>query len=272
MAAARVSFLQFDAREGDRAGNLERVTEATAEARREGAALLVCPELWPSGYDLAAARAEGGWEREIAACEELSRVHEIAIVGSHLAPAPAESSDDRPTNCAIAHERGAVRARYEKVHLFGPLAEPKHIRAGNALPAPFDLAGLRVAMAVCYDLRFPEVFRPAAVAGVDLFIVCAQWPVPRIAHWRALLIARAIENQCFVLGVNRFGSFGQIEFGGNSLLVSPTGEVRAEAGDSSGLCFGEVDPREVREWRERFPVLGDRRVDLSSSSVQGSNP
>jgi predicted amidohydrolase len=258
----RIAFLQFDAREADRAGNIARVAAAAAEARREGAALLALPELFASGYDLAAARAESGWEREIAAAAALSRERSLAIVGSLLEPAPAASGSPLPANCAIAWERGVERSRYRKAHRFAPLGECEHVRAGEALPVPFELAGLRIALAICYDLRFPELFRPAAVAGVDLFIVPAQWPAVRIGQWRALLVARAIENQCFVLGVNRAGRFRDTLFGGNSMLVSPEGEIRVDAGTEEGLSFGEIDPAEARDWRARFPALRDRRTDL----------
>jgi len=262
VSAVRIALLQFDARENDRAGNLARVAAAAAEAGRGGSALLALPELFASGYDLAAARAESGWEREIEATAALSRERSIAIAGSLLEPAPPGSASPLPANCAIAWERGAERARYRKAHRFAPLGECEHVRAGDAMPAPFGLAELRVALAVCYDLRFPELFRPAAVAGVDLFIVPAQWPAVRIAQWRALLVARAIENQCFVLGVNRAGRFRDTVFGGGSLLVSPQGEIRIDAGAEEGLFHGEVDAAEVLEWRERFPALRDRRTDL----------
>jgi len=262
LPAVKIALLQFDARERDRAGNLARVAAAAAEARREGASLLALPELFASGYDLAAARAEAGWEREIERTAALSREHSLAIVGSLLEPALPGSASPLPANCAISWERGAERVRYRKAHRFAPLGECDHVRAGDALPAPVELAGLRVALAICYDLRFPELFRPAAVAGVDLFIVPAQWPAVRIAHWRALLVARAIENQCFVLGVNRAGKYRDTLFGGSSLLVSPQGEIRVDAGDGEALRFGDVDPEEVRSWRARFPALADRRVDL----------
>ena len=256
----KVALFPFDAREDDRAGNLRRVTDACRVAAEGGARLLVLPELWASGYDLAAARKESDWAREIAAVQALSSVHHLAIVGSLLRPGADPS--DPPTNCAFAFDRGEERSRYSKVHLFAPLREHEFLNSGETLPAPFDLDDARLAMAICYDLRFPELFRPASVAGVDLWCVCAQWPKARIEQWRALLIARAIESQSFLIGVNRCGAMGETVFGGNALVVDPRGKVLADSGDDPELIFAEFDPTDARRWREDFPALGDRRPDL----------
>jgi len=217
--------------------------------------------MWPCGYDLVAATAEDGWEHEQLAVAGFSHQHSVAIVGSML-ESITDSTDHRPANCAFAHEQGKEIARYRKAHLFAPLGEDQTVRAGEEYPQVFRLSGLRVAMAICYDLRFPELFRPAAVSGLDLLVICAQWPEVRISHWRALLVARAIENQCFVAGVNRRGSMGETLFGGHSLLVSPTGEMIVDAGSEEGLFCGDVDTAVVNDLRSKFPVLEDCRDDL----------
>jgi len=261
----RIALLPFDAREGDRAGNLERVSRAAADAAAAGARILVVPEMWSCGYDLAAARAEGerpggSWCREIAAVAELSREHSIAIIGSMMEP-PA-TPGGLPSNCAFIHDGGELLSRYAKVHLFGPLDEDRYVAPGETLPAAVEVGGLRVATAICYDLRFPELFRPASLGGVDLWCVPAQWPESRIGQWRALLVARAIENQCFVAGGNRRGRMGEILFGGHALLVGPTGEILLDSADRQDLLIGDFDREVARSLRESFPVLGDRRPDL----------
>ena len=121
--------------------------------------------------------------------------------------------------------------------------------------------GVKCATAICYDLRFPEVFRPLAVAGVELIFVPAQWPLARIDQWRALLTARAIESQCYVLGVNRCGAFDNLIFPGDSILVDPSGAIAADAGDEPGLIQAELVTNYVAELRRTFPVLEDRRDD-----------
>ncbi len=259
----QVALFQFDACEQNRSGNLSRVAEAARVATETSADILVLPEMWPCGYDLVAATAEEGWEREQLAVKELSQQHSLAIVGSML-ESMTDSTDPRPANCAFAHEQGKEVARYRKAHLFAPLGEDRTVRAGDEYPQVFRLAGIRVAMAICYDLRFPELFRPAAVAGLDLLVICAQWPEARISQWRALLVARAIENQCFVAGVNRRGLMGETLFGGHSLLVSPTGEVIVDAGVEEGLFYGCIDTAVVNDLRSNFPVLDDCRHDLNN--------
>ena len=138
----------------------------------------------------------------------------------------------------------------------------RYLQRGEKAPLPFSIAGIRCALTVCYDLRFPEVYRPLAAAGVELLVIPAQWPSPRIHHWRALLVARAIENQAYVLGMNRRGVFGDVEFGGNSLLVGPTGEIIVDAEMETGIFTGAIDLATVAEIRSSFPCLHDRRGDL----------
>lgn len=117
-----------------------------------------------------------------------------------------------------------------------------------------------MALFICYDLRFPELFRAAALgAAPELYLVIASWPDKRIAHWMALLRARAIENQAYVLGVNRVGSDPAHGYNGRSLLVDPWGEVVSDAGAGEGCCAGELDLARLRDYREKLPFLKDLR-------------
>ncbi|MGE3164582.1 MAG: nitrilase-related carbon-nitrogen hydrolase [Planctomycetota bacterium] len=256
---ARVALLQADWPEMDRAGNRARAEHGLREARAEGAGIFALPELWSCGYDLEAVAGVRDWEVEVEFLRHESSRGPAILGGSF--PEWRKGSE-RPGNCAVAFEAAREVARYRKVHLFGPLGESKYFEAGDARSEVFTLAGLRCAQAICYDLRFPELFRVLAGQGVELVAVCAQWPIARIQHWRTLLMARAIENQCYVLGVNRLGTYGGVRFGGNSLLVDPTGLVIIDAGEGTGLFAGEIDVERVRRVRREFPVLEDRRHDL----------
>ena len=252
----KIAFLQMDCVEGRAPTNRKRVEAAVDEAVAAGADLIVLPELWCSGYDLASTVGQPGWDVDFSRLAELSA--RIPIVGGSL----LESAGDRCHNCSVAYENGEEVERYRKLHLFKPLDEPRWLAPGPSPSRVFTLAGLRCALAICYDLRFAEMFRPLAEDGVELICVPAQWPRARVEHWRALLVARAIENQCYVLGVNRRGWFRETEFPGHSLLVDPRGQIVVDAGEEPGLYYGEVDPAEVRQWREQFPVAADRRADL----------
>ena len=117
-------------------------------------------------------------------------------------------------------------------------------------------------MSICYDLRFPELFRRYAVAdGAKLMLICAEWPLVRVAHWRSLLVARAIENQCFVVATNSCGETGGAVFGGHSMIVDPWGQIVAEAGEDERLLTAEIDLDEADGVRRQIPVFADRRPD-----------
>ena len=251
----KIAFLQMDCVEGARGANRRRVEAAIADAVSAGAKLLALPELWCSGYELSMAVRDKDWDKEFAWVVDHSK--EIALLGGSL----LEYHEGAFYNCAVAAENGRELNRYRKQHLFRPLHEHHHLGAGEHVPEVFEIAGLRAAMTICYDLRFPEVYRPLALDKADLIHVPAQWPHARIDHWRTLLMARAIESQCYVLGVNRRGWYGEVEFPGHSLLIDPQGKVIVDAGDGPGIYYGEVDLSQVSEWRKSFPVLNDRRED-----------
>jgi predicted amidohydrolase len=192
-----------------------------------------------------APRPDPGAEPFLAA---LARERGVAIVAGHVG--------EGPRNMAVAvGADGSVLARYAKLHPFSPAGEDRHYRRGDDLPV-FDLLGMRAAMFVCYDLRFPEAFREAALRGAELFLVPANWPSRRVEHWRTLLRARAIENQAYVIGVNRVGKDPNEAYESSSMAVAPTGEVLLE-----GAGVVTIDPKLVRRARADFPVLRDVRED-----------
>ena len=120
----------------------------------------------------------------------------------------------------------------------------------------------RVALAICYDLRFPEMWRRYADAGAQLVLIPAEWPARRVEHWRLLLRARAVENQFFVAGCNRAGADGDVEFGGHSAAVDPWGQVLVAGGVEPGLFVASLDLDEVARGRSTFPFLADRRPEV----------
>ena len=122
-----------------------------------------------------------------------------------------------------------------------------------------------VAPLICYDLRFPELWRLAALAGAEVCTIGASWPDPRQHHWRALIIARAIENQAYVVAVNRTGNDPHCAYAGGSIIVSPMGEVLAEANDRPAMLTAQLDLPALRTWRAEFPVLRDIHRDLLGS-------
>jgi len=162
---------------------------------------------------------------------------------------------------AVVGPDGAVAQRYRKVHLFGldGLDEAGTFTPGDA-PATVSAGGVSWGLSVCYDLRFPELYRLEVVAGAEVLLNCAAWPTARIGHWEALARARAIENQAYFVGVNRVGTDAGLVFGGRSLIVAPEGEVVAMGSDAEEeLVVGTVDPDQVDDFRGRLPTLRHRR-------------
>ena len=266
----RVAALQLDVRRNAVDANLADVTAGLRQAREQGLDLVVLPEMWPTSFptsdaDLARALAESA--QALAAVAELSRSLGIAVAGSAFAP----SSGGRPMNRLHLFEHGALVLEYDKVHLFSPTAEELQFTAGERPPPTVATRLGRISGGVCYDLRFPELWRAPFREQAELLLVPAQWPVPRAAHWRALVIGLAVSNQCFVVACNRTGrdTLGrralELVFPGNSLVVDPAGTVLAEGRGEPGLVSASVDLALVRELRRQVPLERDRRPELYSS-------
>ena len=116
---------------------------------------------------------------------------------------------------------------------------------------------MKVVPFICYDLRFPEIFRTAVRQGAEMFVVIANWPNRREMHWVRLLEARAIENLAYVVGVNRTGKDPKLVYSGRTMIIDPHGTILVEAGDLEGVIAADIDPAAVRNWRRDFPALRD---------------
>lgn len=266
--ALHVALAQIDITLADPAANLAQVTTLAATAAAQGAHLLVLPELWSTGYSLPRARAlaDAPGTGMHAALAQLARAQGIAIAGSTLT-----WQGDAPANVATLYlADGSLLLDYSKLHLFGLMDEDRYLAAGERMPVAAAPWG-STALAICYDLRFPELFRAYALAGAAVCIVPAEWPHPRIQHWRTLVQARAIENQCFMVAVNCVGSDEANTFGGHSLVVAPGGDVLVEGDEQAQLLYATLDIAEVAATRGRIPVLRDRRADVYGSPIVSSN-
>jgi predicted amidohydrolase len=161
---------------------------------------------------------------------------------------------------------GSVDATYRKIHLFGfSEGEATQLTAGTDLVVHDGRLGT-LGLATCYDLRFPELFRGLVDRSVVAVSLVASWPERRIAHWRLLAQARAVEDQVYVLACNAVGTHAGVTMGGHSMVVDPWGEVLAEAGTDEQVLTVDVDLSSVAGIRERFPVLGDRRIGVAEGA------
>ena len=255
-----VALAQMEVSLGRPEQNRAAARALAAEAVGQGADLLILPELWATGYDLvhAAAYAAPLGRGDFGVMAALAREYNLYVIGSALEANPA----GRPFNTAVLYgPDGALRGAYRKVHLWKPLGEGEYMTPGDALPT-FDLPWGRTALAICYDLRFPEMWRRYADAGAVLVFLPAEWPTRRVEHWRLLLRARAVENQFFVVGCNRVGREADGDYGGYSAAVDPWARVLVEGKDEPGLFFAQLDLEEVTRSRRRFDFLADRRPEV----------
>ncbi len=260
MPALTLALAQIDVILGDKAANLAQAEPLIARAADVDADLILFPELWTTGYDLPRAAelaesiSDGPTARQLLAW---AHTYGLWIGGSML-----EREEERGifNAAALFGPQGQTLGPYRKIHRFGPMAEDRWLEAGCE-PGQIDPPWGKTGVAICYDLRFPELFRSYALAGARLILLPSEWPHPRLHHWRTLVQARAIENACFVAAVNRVGSDRANTFCGHSMVVGPWGEVLVEAGETPELLIATIDLAQADEARVRIPVLKDRRPE-----------
>jgi len=254
----KLALTQMDVTWHDRAANHRTAERLSSQAKEAGCGGVVLPEMFSTGFSM-----ETGVTAETLSGPTPSFLRTLASnLDLWVTGGFALARDDAPPwNAALSvSPDGRDAALYTKIHLIGLLGEDRHYGPGS-LPVPFDMGGVRTACFICYDLRFPELFR-CVVPGCDLILVIASWPEARRAHWAALLQARAVENQCYVAGVNRVGEGGGQAFAGGSVILDPLGETLAQAGDGETVISAEIDPGFVSRVRRDFPFLRDRQRRL----------
>ncbi len=232
---------------------------ALLEQAAEQADVLVLPEVWTTGYSLGRVREVAETlDGEVAAqLQSLAARKKVGIIAGSM----AMSRDGQVYNCAPVWGReGQLIGTYEKIHLFSLYQEEKIFSPGQRrLVATVD--DWKIGLGICYDLRFPELFRIMAAQGAECFVVPAEWPAARGADWRLLVQARAVENQAYVVGVNCVGHFKSAPFYGHSMVVGPDGTILAEAGNQEEILIVELDRQAVQRARRQMSVLLDRRPD-----------
>ncbi len=251
----KVAAIQHDVVWGDREANFARLAPQLAAAAAAGARLAVLTEMFSTGFGVdtdQTAEPFAGPSSEFL----LTQASELGIwvCGSI---AERREGGGRPANtCVLAGPAGEVH-RYEKIHPFSYAGEHERYASGERL-VTVDVEGVRLSLFVCYDLRFADEFWGLA-HDTDCYVIVANWPASRRHHWRSLLVARAIENQAYVVGVNRVGEGGGLEYAGDSAVIDPLGETLASAASVEALLVTDVDPAVVASTRRRFPFLADRR-------------
>lgn len=238
--------------------NLRHAARCAAEAAGHGAELIVFSEQYATGWDpRATSYAEPPGGPVQSAYAAIAGEAGITVVGSARITGDAGLMNA----CVVYGPEGDLLTSYEKMHLFSPAGEQMVYAPGNSL-GRFAVGDVRFGLAVCYDLRFGDLFSAYARAGVHCVCVPAAWPCERLHHWRLFLAARALENQYYVAGTGTIGTTPVGEYCGGSAVIGPDGEDRAAAGDGERLLFADIDAGEVGRARASFPVTADRRDGL----------
>jgi predicted amidohydrolase len=250
----KVAGVQCDLVWEDRDANLKRLGPLVEEAALDGARLVLLPEMFPTGFSMHTERtAENPHGASATFLHDMAKETGSFVAGSF--PCRVEGLA-KPTNRFLVAGPRGEQVVYDKIHPFSYGGEKEHFAPGDRVVS-FEIEGVRFTPFICYDLRFADSFWNGA-PSTDCYTVVANWPKQRQSHWDDLLRARAIENQTYVIGVNRVGEGGGLDYVGGSVVYGPFGELIAQAGSVETTLSAEIDAARVQEVRGRFPFLADR--------------
>lgn len=257
----RISLIQMDILYGQPQTNFEKVLELLEQAAQENPDVIVLPEMWNTGYALSdldrLADKDGRQTQQL--LSKFAREHKVALVGGSVAVKEGSHFFNRTY---IYNKEGQLLTTYDKAHLFGLMAEDRYLTAGSDRSL-FEVAGIKAASVICYDIRFPEWLRTLMSDGPQILFVVAEWPQIRVQQWELLLRARAVENQSFVVAVNRVGDDPDNHFSGHSMVIDPLGNVLLQAPDNeTGIFTVDLNVAQIAQIRGSIPVFEDRRPEL----------
>ncbi len=259
----RAHLVQADTAWEDKAENYRRADALVASARIAPGDLIVLPEMFDTGFSFrleATADSDGATRAYL---QGLARRTGAIVQGSRTVLGPDQRGRNRAT---IVAADGSVLAEYDKIHPFSFGKEAERFSGGDRVlvypwqSGPDPPRRTIVCPAICYDLRFPELFRRGMLMGAEVFAIGANWPAPRALQRETLARARAIENQAVVLCVNRAGSDPHLTYSGGTMAFGPKGETLGELADGPGVLSVEIDLAALRQWRATFPAWKDARL------------
>jgi predicted amidohydrolase len=259
----KVAAAQISCSLGDAKANLAKVRDFSQQARDTGVELIVFPEMTDTGYSMSVIRAHANsWSNGfVPELQKIAADLSIAIVCG----VSEQDGASIYNSLVFVDQRGEIGAKYRKTHLYSvaPVEEQKCFAPGDTF-ASFALGSLHFGFSICYDLRFPELYRRLVVEqNVSAFVISSAWPFPRLEHFRTLALARAIENQSYVIASNRVGKDDELWFCGSSAIIDPRGVVIASASaDREELIHADISEDLVRSVRSRVESLAHRRQDL----------
>ncbi|GAB6182620.1 carbon-nitrogen family hydrolase [Thermodesulfovibrio hydrogeniphilus] len=248
----KIAIAQFDIIWKNPSENLKKIEKIALEASASGSNLLVLPEASTTGFCMEDIKIDEDNEYTEKFFMKLASELNINIIAGYFL-----LKNNKKQNVAKVFSRnGEVLSSYSKIHLFSLLEEHKHFSAGDS-PVLFNIEDFCCSVFICYDLRFPELFRKV-IPKAEVIFVLANWPSSRAEHWSCLLRARAIENQCYIVGVNRVGKDGNgLEYAGGSAVYGPFGETLLMTDNRESIFYCEINHEYLLDIRRRFPFLND---------------
>jgi len=252
---------QFDIQWENKKANFSKVRSMLDAVKPAPDSLILLPEMFAVGFSMnvGAIAEPAGAETEQFLASTARDLH-VYVMGGVVGVADSHSGRNE---AVLFSPLGELVTRYCKLQPFAAGGEAQNYCPGERVVTA-AWCGFKLAPFICYDLRFPEIFRIAVRRGANLMTVIANWPVARIDHWVALLQARAIENQAYVAGVNRIGNDPKLAYNGRSIIVHPSGRILADGGNREALVHADVALHEVNEYREKLPFLKDIRNSYDS--------
>lgn len=247
-----IALVQYNPVWGNRSANRRKIEELLGPVKKGEYDWIIFPEMTLSGFSMDSAKTILDQDDRLF-FEDIARKAAAFVTFGGVV--------DKNNMCITLDPGGRGVASYAKIQLFTPAGEHSHYVPGME-PSSFNVKNIRVSQNICYDLRFANLFWVQAVA-TDIFVVIANWPASRAVHWKTLVQARAIENQAFVVGVNRVGADPTATYSGDSMVVAPDGEVLLNCGDKEGVFAMKISPQMVQENRRKFPFLRDRKGEVN---------
>lgn len=253
----KIGLVQYNPSWENKTENQRKILQLI-ESQKTNFDLLIFPEMTLTGYTMNSKLGEKFDSAESSTLKffvDLSRKFSVNVIAGMI-----ENDDHKFYNTLFVIDRnGEIISKYRKIHLFNFADEEKYYSAGSK-PEIVVMDDFKIGLSICYDLRFPELFRFYGKERVDLIVNIANWPDTRIEHFVYLLKARAIENLCYVAGVNRVGSTGKLYYDGQSSIFDPLGKLIVSEKNSEKIIFAELEKELVKKTRVQFPFLNDIKL------------
>ncbi|MBF0543297.1 MAG: hypothetical protein HQM08_02630 [Candidatus Riflebacteria bacterium] len=250
-----VCVFQMDVKKDSVNENLSEFKRLCSESMKFNPNIIIAPEMWSRSFCGEKLIEEAcAFEERIAFCGDLARENKMWIVAGSL---PEKTADGKVYNTLpIISPTGEMVYKFRKMHMFINSSEPKYFIPGEEIPQPLSSGPWKIGAGICFDLRFPEVFRRQVFEGANFFVVCAQFPDPRLEHFTLLVRARALENQAYLVAANRCGVESPLTFSGGSTVISPNGNSLGSLDEREGILHCDLEFNALDEYRKKSPFLG----------------